>query len=41
MIYNMEKYIIKEMVLVLNEALEGSGVKVLKSWEERLDKYVM
>ena len=36
----MEKYIIREKVVVLNEATEGSGVKVFKAWDERLDKYV-
>ena len=36
--YNMDKFINKAKVVVLNEAVEGTGVTVFKTWDERLDK---
>ncbi|KAF7635883.1 PITH domain-containing protein [Meloidogyne graminicola] len=36
--YTMDKYIKKENVVVLNESIEGSGVKVFKSWNDRMDR---
>lgn len=36
--YNLYEKIDKERVECLNEDEEGSGVKVFKTWEERLDK---
>ena len=36
--YNLNNYIVKEKVVVLNEEVEGSGVRVFKSWEERIDR---
>ncbi|KAL7078724.1 hypothetical protein ACQ4LE_002060 [Meloidogyne hapla] len=36
--YTMDKFINKENVIVLNESVEGSGVKVFKSWADRFDK---
>lgn len=41
MVYNMDNYIIKEKVVVLNETVEGSGVKVFKTWDNRLDKFIV
>uniref|UniRef100_A0A915MJC5 PITH domain-containing protein n=1 Tax=Meloidogyne javanica TaxID=6303 RepID=A0A915MJC5_MELJA len=34
--YTMDKFINKENVIVLNESVEGSGVKVFKTWADRL-----
>ncbi|KAI1722854.1 PITH domain-containing protein [Ditylenchus destructor] len=36
--YNLDNCIVKEKVVVLNEAVEGSGVKVFKSWEDKHDR---
>ncbi|KAI6188430.1 PITH domain-containing protein [Aphelenchoides besseyi] len=36
--YNMNTYIIRDKVTVLNEEIEGTGVEVFKKWSERLDK---
>uniref|UniRef100_A0A915PBS2 Nuclear receptor domain-containing protein n=3 Tax=Meloidogyne TaxID=189290 RepID=A0A915PBS2_9BILA len=33
--YTMDKFINKENVIVLNESVEGSGVKVFKTWADR------
>lgn len=36
--YNLYEKIDKDRVQCLNEDEEGSGVKVFKTWENRLDK---
>lgn len=36
--YNLYEKIDKDKVQCLNEDEEGSGVKVFKTWENRLDK---
>lgn len=36
--YNMDVYIDKDKVNVLNEEIEGTGVDVFKKWDNRLDK---
>ncbi|KAL3068350.1 hypothetical protein niasHT_030641 [Heterodera trifolii] len=36
--YTMERFINKERIVVLNESIDGSGKKVFKRWEERMEK---
>lgn len=36
--YNLYEKIDKDRVQCLNEDEEGSGIKVFKTWENRLDK---
>uniref|UniRef100_A0A914Y1C6 PITH domain-containing protein n=1 Tax=Panagrolaimus superbus TaxID=310955 RepID=A0A914Y1C6_9BILA len=36
--YNMNSMIDKDKVTVLNESIDGSGVRVFKEWREHLDK---
>uniref|UniRef100_A0AC35F9S4 PITH domain-containing protein n=1 Tax=Panagrolaimus sp. PS1159 TaxID=55785 RepID=A0AC35F9S4_9BILA len=36
--YNMNSLIDKDKVTVLNESIDGSGVRVFKDWREHLDK---
>ena len=38
--YNLDSYIDKEKITVLNERVDGSGVLVFKPWREHLDRYV-
>ncbi|KAI6240125.1 PITH domain-containing protein [Aphelenchoides fujianensis] len=36
--YNMEAFINRERLTVLNEEIEGTGIEVFKRWDDRLDK---
>uniref|UniRef100_A0A183CND8 PITH domain-containing protein n=1 Tax=Globodera pallida TaxID=36090 RepID=A0A183CND8_GLOPA len=36
--YTMERFINKDRIVVLNESIDGSGKKVFKRWDERMDK---
>jgi len=36
--YNLYEKIDKDRVECLNESEEGTGIKVFKTWEERLDR---